>query len=431
MEQSPGRLQKADCGAEQGAVGGGLTHAGIVSKGRRWWIQFPAALRELASVRLVASFGAGGVLYLTPMVFHQIEFTAAQVGTGLALAALSGTIGRFTSGWLLDLGLSCGIPVLLAALCGFLGDSLLLGASQLPSYVAGQLLLGMAGGLYWPAVELAVPLCAEPTPSARGYALVRSADAAGIATGTLTGALLAKLGHLRGVYWVDMAAVSALAVMLLWRPLPRGPHGEKAGVKAISPGQWLPNLMPMLIVSVVATSIPALMQSALPLDLVQGGLERSAQPESITALLIGGQLGLLLLIQWPVGQYLAQRSVAVGLALSMICFGAGSSLLAFSSLTDQGIGLVLIGLIVLAFGEAAFLPTATEAVVELSPAGHGGLAMALFSQCFALSGFTAPLLAGLLLDHHGNGLMLWLLVAVASALTLMLMPKIRQSTQIK
>ena len=55
----------------------------------------------------------------------------------------------------------------------------------------------------------------------------------------------------------------------------------------------------MLAISVVATSMPALMQSALPLDLVRGGLNRAGQPESWSALLIGLQLGLLVLINGP------------------------------------------------------------------------------------------------------------------------------------
>ena len=375
---------------------------------------------------MVASFGAGGVLYLTPMVFHQADFSASEVGTGLALAALAGTIGRFLSGWLLDRGLSCGLPVLLAALCGFAGDAVLWGADNHSGYIAGQLLFGCAGGLYWPAVELAVPLCSAPVPSARGYALSRTADAAGIASGTLTGAVLAQLGHLRGVYVVDMTAIVVLAALLLWRPLPRALQVGRAGVEPVPLSQWLPALLPMLLLSVVATSIPALMQSALPLDLVQGGLERDAQSEAISALLIGIPLALLVLIQWPVGQAMARRSVAVGLGLSMICFSAGAGLLALSALTDGGIVLVVLALMLLAFGEAAFLPTSAEAVVELSPEGHGGFAMALFSQCFALSAFVAPLVAGLLLDRHGHGLVLWLLVAVVCALSLLLVGPIRR-----
>ena len=388
-------------------------------------------MRELASVRLVASFGAGGVLYLTPMVFHQADFSPAQVGSGLALAALAGTIGRFASGWLLDLGLSCGVPVLLAGLCGFLGDALLLGAHEQQGYIAGQLLMGMAGGLYWPAVELAVPLCSPPIPSARGYALSRTADAAGIASGTLTGALLAQLGLLRGLYWVDMAAIVALAALLLWRPLPKAVPARAAGVEQMPLGRWLPALLPMLLLSVVATAIPPLMQSALPLDLVRGGLERDAQPEAISALLIGIPLVLLLLIQWPVGQALARRSVAVGLRLSLLCFSGGTALMALSALSEGGLGLVVLALVLLAFGQAAFLPTATEAVVELSPKGHGGLAMALFSQCFALSAFGAPLIAGLLLDHQGHGLVLWLLVALVCTLSLLLIGPIQRRADAK
>ena len=388
-------------------------------------------MRELASVRLVASFGAGGVLYLTPMVFHQADFSPAQVGSGLALAALAGTIGRFASGWLLDLGLSCGVPVLLAGLCGFLGDALLLGAHEQQGYIAGQLLMGMAGGLYWPAVELAVPLCSPPIPSARGYALSRTADAAGIAGGTLAGALLAQLGLLRGLYWVDMAAIVALAALLLWRPLPKAVPARAAGVEPMPLGRWLPALLPMLLLSVVATAIPPLMQSALPLDLVRGGLERDAQPEAISALLIGIPLVLLLLIQWPVGQALARRSVAVGLRLRLLCFRGGTALMALSALSEGGLGLVVLALVLLAFGQAAFLPTATEAVVELSPKGHGGLAMALFSQCFALSAFGAPLIAGLLLDHQGHGLVLWLLVALVCTLSLLLIGPIQRRADAK
>ena len=383
-------------------------------------------LRELASVRLVASFGAGGVLYLTPMVFHQAEFSASAVGLGLALAALAGTVGRFISGGLLDQGRSCGMPILLAALSGLIGDSCLLGAQELQGYIVGQLFLGLAGGLYWPAAELAVPLCSAPVPSARGYALARSADACGVAAGTLCGSLLAAAGLLRGVYWVDIAAIGALTALLLQRPLPRALKNQDTGAEAIPLGRWLPGLLPMLGLAVVATAIPALMQSALPLDLVRGGLQRDAQPESLSALLIGLQLGLLMLIQWPIGQRLAKRPVGSGLQLSLICFSGGTLLLAGSALSEHGVALVAIALILVAVGEAAFLPTATEAVVELSPKGHGGLAMALFSQCFALSAFAAPLLAGVLLDGDGHGVTVWLLTACCCGLSLLFIGPIQR-----
>ena len=368
-------------------------------------------------------------------MFHQEAFSAQAVTQGLALAALAGTLGRLLSGALVDRGLACSIPVLLAAVAIVLGDLRLAGTSSFAGYVQGQLLLGVAAGLYWPAIELAVPLgCSSgraPIPSARGYALARSADAAGIATGALVGALLAAAGRLRGIYLVDSISALVLVVLLLRQPLPN-PEPSATAAAAKTPWRhWLPPLLPVLAISLLATSLPVLMQSALPLDLVRGGLERAAMPESLGALLVGIQLGLLVLIQWPVGQALARRPIAHGLGLSLACFAAGTVLLAFSALTRQGLWLVLLAQLPLALGAAAFLPIATEAVIELSPPEHRGLAMALFSQCFALSALAAPLLAGLALDaqRHAGGLWIGMTLLCLAGLNLVRRLKPRQAAQ--
>ncbi|MFM8524941.1 MAG: MFS transporter [Cyanobacteriota bacterium] len=382
-------------------------------------------MRELVLVRLIASLGAGGVLYLTPMVFQQEAFSATSVGSGLALAALAGTLGRFISGVLLDRGLACSLPVLLAIGFAVGGDVTLSVATGLGPYLLGQVLLGVAMGLYWPAIELAVPLCAGPIPSARGFALVRSADALGIAAGALFGALLAQSGHLRGIYIVDLLGLSLMALLLLRRPLPASAHRAGDHGRDTPWQRWIPALLPMLMITVLATGLPALMQSALPIDLLRGSLERQALSTGPGALLIGLQLGLLLLLQWPVGQALARRPVRVGLALSLLCFAGGSLLLSLSSFSRSGVLLVIAAQLPLALGEAAFLPLATEAVVELTPAEHQGLGMALFSQCFAISALVAPLAAGRLLDLQGHGAGLWAIVAGLCLLGLLLVPLIR------
>ena len=390
-----------------GDSSGGEATARLAARVRTWWFQFPVSLRDLARIRLVAMTGAGGVLYLTPMVFHHEAFSAGSVTEGLALAALAGTGGRLLSGVLLDRGLSCSLPVLLACLMALLGDTVLFGAEGFGGYVSGQLLLGISMGLYWPAIELAVPLGCAPIPSARGFALVRSADALGIVSGALIGALLAAQGRLRGIYLLDITCLLTVIVLLWRRPLPQTQRKrQREGPSTL--GSWLPPLLPILAVTVLATALPALMQSALPLDLVRGGLQRSPLPESLGALTIGLQLGVLMLIQWPVGQALAKRPVQAGLQLSLASFAVGCSLLAASAFSSHGMALMLLAQLPLALGEAAFLPTATEAVVELSPRRHQGLAMALFSQCFAISAFAAPLLAGQLLDLQRHGVGLWL-----------------------
>lgn len=369
----------------------------------------------------MAAIGAGAVLYLTPMVFHREAFSAAAVGEGLALAALVGAGGRFLSGMLLDRGLSCAWPISLGLVASLLGDGVLLRATSEGPYRFGQALLGLAMGLYWPAIELAVPLTCAPLPSARAFALARTADALGIAVGSLAGALLAARGWLRGIYALDISCLFLMA-WLLWRaPLPSQPRRRMSVVQegpSNSRPPWLLPLLPLLGVVVVATAVPALMQSALPLDLVRGGLRRPPLQESLGALTIALQLGLLVLLQWPLGRALARRPVVVGLAFSLIAFASGTLLLAGSALVPWGGWLMLGAQFPLAVGAAAFLPTATEAVVELTPEPHRGLALACFSQCFALSGLTAPLLGGWLLDRQGHGAGLWLVATGALLLGL-------------
>jgi len=396
---------------------------------RLWWCQFPASLRRVVLVRLVGSFGAGGVLYLTPLVFHR-AFSATAVTEGLALAALAGTAGRFASGAWLDRGRASSTPVLMAVASAALGDLVLFSAGSVLAYSLGQLLLGLAMGLYWPAIELAVSLTSAPGGSPRGYALARTADAAGIAAGALLGALLAALGLIRGIYGVDLICLAAMAAVLLSRPLPAAgrPASSSAAVEPPLPvGAWIGPLLPILLVSVVATAVPALMQSALPLDLVRGGLARAPMAEGSGALLVGAQLLLLLLLQWPVGRWLADRPVQRGLRLSLQAFVLGAVLLALSAFSRAAsLPLVLLAQLPLALGLAAFLPTATEAVVELSPAASRGLAMALFSQCFALSSLVAPLLAGRLLDAQDHGVGVWGALALACLLALPLVDAIER-----
>ncbi len=331
------------------------------------------------------------------------------------------TSERLLSGVLLDRGLSCSWPVRAAAVIGCIADLTLLQANGFGGYLAGQLLIGIAAGLYFPAIELAVPLSCTGFNSSRGYALARSADALGVALGALIGALVTALGMIRAVYLVEMGALVAMLLILGWRPLPDGrapllhvnspdPITQQRAVGDEGVG-WLTPLLPVLAVSIVATGIIALMQSALPLDLVRGGLARPPLSETWSGTLIAWQLGLLVLLQWPIGNWVAKRSLRFGLGMGLGGFVTGCLLLAGSALWSGGIALIAVAMVPIAFGEAAFLPTAAEAMVEETPMQHRGLAMALFSQCFAISATGAPLIAGLLLDRQGHGLMLWLLMA--------------------
>ena len=355
---------------------------------------------------------------MTPMVFHAIDFSASQVGSGLALSALVGTVVRLLSGALLDRGLSCSWPIRFTTILAVLADITLFRADSYGGFVVGEILLGSAAGLYWPAIELAVPLSCGAVPSGRGYALVRSSDALGFGIGALIGSLCAWLGTLRLIYGVEAICMIAVLVLISLYPLldERSSTAEARQRQTPEPRlkpTWLLPLLPVLAISIMATGILSLEQSALPIDLVRGGLERPGLSETSSGGLIALQLSLLVILQWPVGRWLAERSVGFGLGLSLSSFSLACLLLGVSALTSSGTTLVVLALLPMALAQAAFLPTATEAVIEETPPQHRGLAMALFSQCFAISAVVAPLLGGALLDQQGHGLLLWLGMAVA------------------
>ena len=166
-----------------------------------WWNQFPPELRLISKIRLIASLGAGGVIYLTPLIFNQIELSATQIGTGVASAAFIGTFSRLLTGKLLDKGTNSSSIIKWSAYLAIAADFCFFHAQNFNSFLLGQVLLGIAAGLYWPAIELAVPYCCGNYPSSIGFALVRSADALGTSLGALLGSLMALLGVIRMTYF--------------------------------------------------------------------------------------------------------------------------------------------------------------------------------------------------------------------------------------
>ena len=52
----------------------------------KWWHQFPRNLQLVAEVRALAALGAGGILFLGPLVFNRIGLNPSLIGQGLALA---------------------------------------------------------------------------------------------------------------------------------------------------------------------------------------------------------------------------------------------------------------------------------------------------------------------------------------------------------
>ena len=114
----------------------------------------------------------------------------------------------------------------------------------------------------------------------------------------------------------------------------------------------------------------------------------------------------------------AKRCLRLGLEPGGIQYGLRS--IALSSLFENGTILVLAALLLMAFAQAAFPPTAAEAVIEETPPEHRVCDGAVFPV--PPSAPSAALAGGALLDLQNNGLLLWLLMGGAC---LVVLPSLR------
>ena len=388
-----------------------------------WWNQFPSKLRKITICRLLASTGAGGVLYLTPLVFNNLSFTATQIGIGFCAAAIAGTLTRLITGIYLDKGIGCEVTLRVAAFLAIIADFLLFNADSYKLYLIGELFLGGAAGFYWPSVEIAVPICSKKGSSKKGFALARTSDALGVSIGALIGSLAATVGYIRFIYLFEMICMVSLVCLISKENIISNvvtkskkifSHKQKYQIigKIKNLAKLINLLMPILIISILGTSILSLMQIGVQLDLVKGGIIRQSINSTLTGWIIAYKLLLLLMIQWPIGNWISKKNVTFSLKLSILNFFIGSILLVISSFYKLGLILFLLGLIPISIGIALFLPTATEAIVQVSPTNKLGLSMAIYSQCFGVSFLCVPIIAGNVFDSYGNAIPIWLLTSI-------------------
>ncbi len=389
---------------------------------KKWWDEFPSQLRRITICRFLASVGAGGVLYLTPLIFNNLSFTATQIGIGFCAAALAGTLTRLLTGICLDKAIGFEILLKIAAFLAILADLLLLNAFTNKIYLLGEIFLGAAAGFYWPSVEIAIPKCVEEGKSNEGFALARTADALGISIGALIGSFSATFGHIRLIYINEIICMAILLLLLRVKVI----ENDRLRMKKIESinknnkfkelAKLIKILSPFLVISLLGTGILSLMQIGLQLDLVKGGIIRPSISSSSTGWIVAYKLILLLLFQWPIGKWLINKNFTQGLKLSLLNFLLGCTLLFVSSFSRYGLIIFLIGLIPISIGIAMFLPTATETIVQISPKKRLGLSMAIYSQCFGISFLLVPIIAGRLIDINGNALLVWLITAICCLL---------------
>ncbi len=398
----------------------------------KWWAQFPRELRLITKARLLVSIGTGGVLYLSPLVFNNIGLTATQIGCGVTTAAISGILSRIVTGIYLDKAINFSIPIKIAAILAIISDVLLIFSTDFVSYLIGQILLGLATGIYWPSVELAVPISSKNFSSRKGYALVKTFDALGVAIGVFIGSFSSFFINMRFIFIIDL--VSMLAVLkiisnILFKDCITkykiNFKKDNISIKRNRIYKLFSELKIILILTIFVTSIISISQSSFPIDLAVGGINRPPLDTQKVGLILTIQMILLVIFQWPLGNWLRKKSFIFALNISIYNLMAGSFILIISNIISEGLLFVFIALIPISIGLAAFLPTASEVIIQSVNKNNRGVALSIYSQCFGISSLISPISTGILIDLTGTGLLIWVILFLISIFILPLVKYIK------
>jgi len=396
---------------------------------KNWWIQFPLSLRLITRIRFYAAFGAGGVIYLTSLIFNNIGLSATDIGLGFTISAIIGTFTRFFTGNYLNKTGKIQSPIIASAILSIAASLFLIYSRETFSYIIGQSFVGAAAGIYWPAAEFGVPYFCHPIDTRKAFALVRSSEALGIFLGVFLGGFMTNFLYFKSIFINDIFCMIIIIYLIsrnnssINRNLE---HFQKKLAEPINKGQltWNRNSKLIILSILLITTCLALIQVTLPLDLVKGGIYRNALGKEVTSLLISIQLILLLFLQWPVGFWISKRGRLFGLKFSLINFSFASFLLFISSyLNNIAFYAISFALILVSLGTASFLPTSTDVVFRIAPSNKKGFALALLSQCFALGYFFGPFISGRILDIFGYASIVWLSISCCCSIIFAILHK--------
>ena len=384
---------------------------------KNWWMQFPYPLRLLTKIRFYAAFGAGGVIYLTSLIFNNIGLSATDIGLGFTISAIIGTLTRFFTGNYLNKKGKIQFPLIASSILSITASLFLIFSRETYFYIIGQSFVGAAAGIYWPAAEFGVPYFCYPIDTRKAYSLVRSSEALGIFLGVFLGGFMTNYLYSKSIFINDIFCMFVITYLISTNnfSIKRNLENfQKESVNTLKQRQlkWNKNSKIIILSILLITTSLALIQVTLPLDLVKGGVIRNELSKEITSLIISIQLILLLFLQWPVGSWISKKGRLFGLKFSLINFSLASFLLFISSyLNITAFYLISFSFILVSLGTASFLPTSTDVVFRIAPSNKKGFALALLSQCFAMGYFFGPFISGRVLDLFGFASIIWLSIS--------------------
>ena len=383
-----------------------------------WW---------LALITLINRAGTMVIPFLSIYLTSDLDFSIKQVGWIMSAFGLGSVIGCWLAGkWTDTIGyyktmlyslFATGILfVLLQTLDTFLG------------FCIGIFIVMAVADTFRPAMFVALSAYSKPENKTRSLTLIRLAINLGFSAGPAIGGLIITTVGYGGLFWVD-GITCILASIVLFKVL----NPKRAKVldivkneqpdSAYKDTNFVIFLMAMVLFGVIFLQY----FSTMPIYYK----EIRALTELDIGLLLGLNGFLIFCFEMPLIKWLEDTKRS---HLSLMVLGGTMVGLSFIILNTTGwLGILVIGMLLMTFGEMVFFPFSNAFAMQRAKKGNQGEYMALYSVAFSISHIVGHNSGLQLVDRLGFDKtwgIITLLAAICVFLLLFLRQRMNRSTKI-
>jgi predicted MFS family arabinose efflux permease len=351
----------------------------------RYINNFKGFTREVWILTLITFINRAGTMvlpFLSKYLKENLHFTYGQVGWIMVAFGFGSMLGSWLGGKLSDKIGFYKVMVFSLFTSGIL-FFILQYITTFWGLCLGMFVIMAISDMFRPAMFVSLGAYAKPENRIRALSLVRLAVNFGFAAGpTLGGLIIIAIGY-KGLFWVDsitcILAISIFAFFVKEKKKTPEIHGEKNQnlvQKSIYKDKpfWV-----FLFISFATAMLFFQLFTTLPLY----HHEHFGLTEFQTGLLISLNGILIFLFEMPLVSFFQRKHTnKIKIILK------GSFLMAVSFyilLLDQWLIVLIIGMIIITFGEIFSFPFANGFAMERAPKGQEGRYMALYTMSFSLA----------------------------------------------
>lgn len=352
----------------------------------------------LALISLVNRAGTMVVPFLSLYLTDNLGFKEGDAGSILFFFGLGSVLGSYLGGKLVDKIGFYKVMVLSLFFTG-IGFIILQYMKTFWGLCIGILTVVTVADAFRPAIFVSIKAYSKPENQTRSLGLLRLAINIGMGIGpTLAGLIIVAKGY-DLLFWID--GITCIIAILLFTRLVKETKlkGNKKGTEQKAKGKnlvykdfsyWIFTaicfLMGMTFFQYI-TAIPLYYKEIFKLD------------EFKISLILAINVVIIVIIEMPFINYLEKKIIS---NTKLILYGTALFGLSFFLLYENyWIGILLIGVIVLTFGEILGFPYTNAYAIKRAKDGHEGSYMAMYAMAFALAHMLSPKIGLSIIEVYG------------------------------